>query len=156
MSKRPNVRTAAATASRTSGSFVTLPGSAKTCPPFRSMSLTTRSNSFTQGPASFPSILKVITPASNLMLIFNIGYLRNLLTFLETPPRPQAAIPQDEWIHELAALHAALSQEIEVAAVTEKIEALFGHHETPAAPAPLRADEFLPLGNIIFFNISFF
>src|SRR5438876_10754623 len=111
------------------------------------------SNSFTQGPASFPSSLKVITPASNLMLIFNIGCLRNLLTFLETPPRPQAAIPQDEWIHELAALHAALSQEIEVAAVTEKIEALFGHHEAPAAPTPLRADEFLPLGNISFFQV---
>src|SRR6266705_4338506 len=67
MSRRPNVRTMAATASRTSGSLVTLPWRAKACPPFRSMSLTTRSNSSFRRPviATFaPSRAKTFAIAS--------------------------------------------------------------------------------------------
>ena len=60
---------------------------------------------------------------------------------------------QDDWIDELAALHAASGQEIEVTTVTEKIKTLFGHHEASAPRAPCRADEFLPVGDIDHFQI---
>src|SRR3989442_11982004 len=55
---------------------------------------------------------------------------------------------QDEWIDEIAALHAALGQEIEVAVVRQEIEALFGHHEASAAHTMRRADEFQPTNGI--------
>ena len=59
----------------------------------------------------------------------------------------------DDWIDELATLHAASGQEIEVAAVRQEIKALFGHHETSAARTLRCADEFLPLGDIRLFQI---
>ena len=60
---------------------------------------------------------------------------------------------QDDWIDELAALHAALGQEIEVAVVRQEIETLFGHHEASAAPTLRCADEFLPVDDIDLFQI---
>src|SRR3989475_12880022 len=55
---------------------------------------------------------------------------------------------QNDRIHEIAALHAALCQEIEVAVVRQEIEALFGHHEASAAHTLRRADEFQPTNGI--------
>jgi hypothetical protein len=44
----------------------------------------------------------------------------------------EPAILKNHRIHELSTLYATLRQEIQVAAVIQKIEALFSHHEAPA------------------------
>lgn len=56
------------------------------------------------------------------------------------------AIPEDDRIDKLAALHAAPRQEVGVTAILQKIETLFDDHEASAPPTERLAHKVLPLG----------
>lgn len=56
------------------------------------------------------------------------------------------AIPENDRVDKLAALDAAPRQEVDITAVSQKIETFSDDHEPSAPPTPRLAHKFFPLG----------